>query len=26
MKKNEEFNVDEVVDKCLEAKGGKPGK
>eukprot|EP00931_Biecheleriopsis_adriatica_P009424 TRINITY_DN1104_c0_g3_i1.p1 TRINITY_DN1104_c0_g3~~TRINITY_DN1104_c0_g3_i1.p1 ORF type:complete len:303 (-),score=77.43 TRINITY_DN1104_c0_g3_i1:96-1004(-) len=26
MKKSEELQVDEVIDKCLEAKGAKPGK
>eukprot|EP00440_Ansanella_granifera_P043572 gb/GFBE01047228.1/.p1 GENE.gb/GFBE01047228.1/~~gb/GFBE01047228.1/.p1 ORF type:complete len:186 (+),score=57.78 gb/GFBE01047228.1/:1-558(+) len=26
MKKAEELEVDEVIDKCLEVKGGKPGK
>jgi len=26
MKKAEELDVDGVIDKCLEARGGKPGK
>jgi len=26
MKKTEELDVDGVIDKCLEAKGAKPGK